>query len=561
MARNRKTKGEGIGATLRVTWAVLGTDIRPHRKTLAAAFALRLASNVNLLGPLLLGFIIDRVLPQRDAGALWTAAALLVSTYGLSYAFWALQARLSNDAVEGIFLRLRLRLLQAVLQKPRGFFRQFTPGDLFTRIIHDVDCAAVFFYNSLLRSVSYLVVTAATAALMLGWNWRLGLCSLLMLIPCYFFADRMNRPLIRRSEETQDRLSSRNEILLDILSGHGEVRFFQQQKSALSRFRATASRYSEANVRSNVFGEWMWGGLDAISQLLILVPFIAGCFLYVSGGSDVTVGMLAGFYAYLSQLAGRVQFLFGGLGAFGQAVPSLRRVGELLDFPEESTPERVAPEETPEDTGIEFRDVSFRYPEGPKILDRFNLRVEPGEKVAFMGVSGAGKSTLMGLLLRFYEPEQGEILLGGRPVEGFDPAFFYSFFGYVSQRTNLFDLTIRENVSLGWHEVPEDRILEVLEVVRLKDVVERLPRGLDTPLGDRGVRLSGGQTQRLALARALVREPEILVLDEFTSGLDRPTEQEILDELFTLFRDQTLLCVTHSPQVASRFPRVVHLPQ
>ncbi|MBP7864442.1 MAG: ABC transporter ATP-binding protein [Acidobacteria bacterium] len=561
MARDGKSQKEGIGATLRVAWAVLGKDILPHRKTLAGAFALRLATNVNLLGPLFLGLIIDRALPGKDLNALWVATVLLVSSYGLSYAFWAVQARLSNAAVEGIFLHLRLRLLGTVLNKHRGFFLRFTPGDLFTRIVHDVDFASAFFYHNLLRSVSYLIYVGATAAFMLAWNWRLGLFSLLMLAPCYVFADRMNRPLTRRSETAKNRLSEQNEVLLDILGGHGEVRFFQQQRSALRRFERTSAPLAEANVQANVFGEWMWGGLDVLSQLLVLAPFIAGCFLYCAGGTDVTVGMLAGFYAYLAQLAGRIQFLFGGLGGFGQAVPSLRRIGEVLDFPEESAPERVNPDETPEDTGIEFRGVSFQFPEGPKILDGFDLRVPPGDKVAIMGASGAGKSTLMGLLLRFYEQDRGEIRFGGKPVGSYDPAFFYSFFGYVSQRTNLFDLTLRENVALGWHAVPEDRVWAVLDVVRLKEVVEALPRGLDTPLGPRGVTLSGGQAQRLALARALVREPAVLILDEFTSGLDRTTEEAILDDLFVLFRDQTVLCVTHSPPVASRFPRVIHLPQ
>jgi ATP-binding cassette subfamily B protein len=193
------------------------------------------------------------------------------------------------------------------------------------------------------------------------------------------------------------------------------------------------------------------------------------------------------------------------------------------------------------------------------VLEGFSLRIEPGEKVAITGPSGAGKSTLVRLLLRFLLPSSGELLFGDRPVQDYDLGFYCTFFGYVSQSTHLFGLPIGENIAMGWYGVPEERIREVAGLVRLDPVIRRLPEGYDTVIGSGGTRLSGGQEQRLALARALVREPEVLVLDEFTSGLDREVEDAILDDLFRVFADQSILCITHSESVAARFDRVVRL--
>ena len=176
-----------------------------------------------------------------------------------------------------------------------------------------------------------------------------------------------------------------------------------------------------------------------------------------------------------------------------------------------------------------------------------------------MGPSGAGKSTVIDLLTRQISPDSGQILFGEQPVGDYSLPLYLLHFGYVRQRPYLFRTTVRENIATGWYDIPLDVIISVAKRVRIHDTIMALPDGYDTVIGRNGVELSGGQQQRIALARALVRDPVVLLLDEFTSALDRTTEEEILDDLFMNVQEQTIICVTHSLSVASRFDRTVML--
>ena len=209
-----------------------------------------------------------------------------------------------------------------------------------------------------------------------------------------------------------------------------------------------------------------------------------------------------------------------------------------------------------ETTRIEYRNISFSRASYKPILRNYSLIIEPGDKVAIIGPSGAGKSTLIDLLTRHIEPEQGEILFDGRPISSYSLPIYLQHFAYVRQTPYLFRTTVRENIATGWYDVPLDIIIDAAKRVHIHEAIMKMPIGYDTVIGTTGSNLSGGQRQRIALARALVREPAILLLDEFTSSLDHTTEEAILDDLFSSFAKQTIICVTHSQSVASRFDRV-----
>ncbi|MBF0529709.1 MAG: ATP-binding cassette domain-containing protein, partial [Deltaproteobacteria bacterium] len=200
---------------------------------------------------------------------------------------------------------------------------------------------------------------------------------------------------------------------------------------------------------------------------------------------------------------------------------------------------------------IEFRDVCFSYDPAKPVLTDFSLIIDPGEKVALMGPSGTGKSTIIDLLIRQIKPDQGEILFDSRPIHEYLLPMYLLNFACVRQKPYIFKTSIRENIASGWYGAPLDVIIDIAKRVRLHETILSLPYGYDTVIGAHGLEMSGGQLQRLALARALVRDPAILLLDEFTSALDRGTEEEILNDLLQNFQKQTILCVTHSPAVAN----------
>lgn len=551
----------GIPTMLRLVWRILGAEIITQKRRFLLSLVCRIAASISLLGPFYIREIIDRALPAKDLLLFWKFCFLLLAVHLLAYVFWAIQVYLSYVASETIFLDLRSRLVRTLLLKPKTFFHRHPPGDLVARLAQDVDYASNFFYQNLLRSAAYLIFCLVLAGFMVAWNWRLGLLSLTTLPLLYLYTTYTNRPMTQRAAQSKIELSRQNEVLLDLIHGHGEIRYLQQQKRAFQRFQDAATRYAQANIHANTFGEWMWGGVDALGLLMVLFPFLIGSYFVCRGDTTMSTGLLVAFYAYLANLAGKAQFLFGGIALFAQAVPSLRRIEEVLDYQEESGPPMASLDDVPDHATIEFSHVAFSFPSGLEVFRDFNLKIEPGEKVAIMGPSGSGKSTLAGLLLRFLQPTGGALYFGGRDASDYSLAFYYTYFGYVSQKTTLFNVSIKENIAMGWTAVPLDRIYEACARVRLHETIEKLPQGYDTILGEKGIQLSGGQMQRIALARALVRDPAILVLDEFTSALDRTVEREILDDIFATFRAQTVICITHSPSVAARFQRTVYLPE
>lgn len=268
-----------------------------------------------------------------------------------------------------------------------------------------------------------------------------------------------------------------------------------------------------------------------------------------------TIGLSIFILVLIVSLCDNVASITLGISMFSRIAPSLRFIGDILAYPEERPPATFTLDETPDSFRIEFRNPGFAY--RPVIKD-FSLVVEPGEKVAIRGASGSGKSTLANLLLRFLAPTEGEIRFGDRPITGYPLPLYLSYFSYVDQNVYLFNTSLRENITMGWYNVPMDKLQEVLRLVRLDPMVEQLPETYDTLIRENGRNVSGGQRQRMALARALIREPAVLVLDEFTSALDREVEGLILDDLFTIFKHQTVLCITHADHVARRFDRMVH---
>jgi ATP-binding cassette subfamily B protein len=209
--------------------------------------------------------------------------------------------------------------------------------------------------------------------------------------------------------------------------------------------------------------------------------------------------------------------------------------------------------------GVVFCDVHFAYPGREPILRGMDLRIDEGERIALLGASGSGKSTLAALMLRSIVPAKGRILQEGVPIAHIPLGLYLSQIGYVGQEAHLFRSTVEDNLRLSWPAATESHLWSTLEVVGMRDVIEQLPQGLKTPLGAGGATLSGGQKQRLCLARALLRDPRLLILDEFTSALDQPTEKAILDQLLEHGPPVGILCITHSPTVARRFARKLEL--
>lgn len=551
---------QGIVSVIRKLWELLADPIRAQKKPLlAASLFIAISTLGSFLGPFFIKVMIDTAIPKKDTILLLYLSGALVLTFVIAYLCWITHVYYSIKASEKVFLEFRQRLFEGILHKERSFFEKFRSGDIITRITGDLESISVFFNQTVLRTMAIALFAFLLVIGLLIWNWKLGVIFVASLPALYAYARWNYRSIAEKYRLSREKLTAQNDFIVDAVEGIREVRFFQQASGMAARFFKASSDYAEANISNLTVTNLTSQGLELLGLIVRVLPFIIGGVIICRGSPDITTGMLIAYFMIFFRLSVQVFLIFQSMVVAAQVLPSINRIEEMLKFPEVGKDEEIGLEDVPHAAGIEFRQVSFAYLPGKMVLNGFDLTVSPGEKIAIMGPSGSGKSTLAQLLLRFLKPTQGSILFGERDITSYPLPFYLSYFAYVRQETHLFHQSVRENIAMGWYGVPIEDIRRVASLVRMDEAIERLPDGYETVFGRDGINFSGGQKQRIALARAVVRDPEILVLDEFTSGLDRQVEQEILDDLFRIFRSQTIICITHKRSVADRFDRIIHL--
>ena len=540
---------------------LFGPEIRSQRWSLLLCLGMLVPmAALSGLVPLALADLVDRVIPLRSAGLILRHAALLAGLVLAAYALMIQAMRMYLRANEAMVAGFKLRLLEDLLQRKNAHvFTAYDPSELITRFSQDVDQVSGFFHRFGINAAICMTLAATVLLFMLAWNWELALMALAV-VPLLLGLMLLFKPrILTRGRLAKQALDRQNTLLLDIFKGHGEIRFYQQFRRILALAVDRVQHCRLANLRFLDTFYRLECLIENIGSLTMLLPYVAGGLLYAMGHQGVTIGLMVAFNAYLVIFSETVQETAVAYNEFLRMEPSLDRLAELLDFDEAPPAPTMDVGDLPENNSIEFREVSFAYRQGEPVLSGLSFCLRPGEKVALMGASGRGKTTLVNLLLRQLTPTSGAILMGGRDIRDIPlPLFLYNI-SYVRQQAYLFRMSIRDNIAFGWGELPDDRLHRALRLVRLDDLVARLPQGTSTVVGGNGLALSGGERQRLALARALVREPQLLVLDEFTSALDQETEQAIVQDVLTLFRASTVLCITHSYGVARHFDRIIEL--
>ena len=456
-ARSREnreiTKGKhGIHDLLGLFWDVLGDEVASEKESLLLALIFTaIAGGIILLGPYFIQKIIDNALPQRDLSLFFHYMVFLCVSYVFAYLFLSFQVYFSVKAAVRVLSRLKAKLIESIIYKPVSFFSHFLSGDLSTRFINDLESISNFFYHELIRALVDLLFSLILIAVLLIWKFQLGIVAVLTLPILFIYIKTTHHSISQSHRKSRERLSEQNEVLLDLLSGNKEIRFFQQEKQALERFQKTARSYAEATQKAHTLTGWYRGGIDFLSIFVSLLPFLIGSFVICQGSPDVTIGLLVAYLTYLMYLTVKIQYVSHGLTMLAQISPALHRIKDILDFPHEQRVKKMDIRETPDSMKIEFKNVSFIYPTGEEIFRHLNLSIQPGEKVAIMGPSGSGKSTLGYLLLRFLIPDQGTIMFGYRDIQEYSLPFYLSFFAYVSQQTHLFRQTIKKNISRFTH--------------------------------------------------------------------------------------------------------------
>ncbi len=535
---------------------------KPYRWLFAADLACSLAHAViSLAIPLGVRYIAEDLLgagPDRfsaviAAGLGLTVLVLLQSlcTYFYDYQGHYLGAKIERD--------MRASLFDHCEKLSFSYYDQHTVGDLMSRITSDSLSMAEFFHHVpediLVNGVKFI----GAAAILLLIHWQTALVVLAFLPFMVLYTLRFNKKMgaaIARSRESMGKINAQAE---DSLSGIRVVQSFANEAVEEEKFARWNLRFLEDRRLSYRGEARLYCGMDAFAALIPIAVVVFGGLAVLYG--SMTLPDLLVFLLYISYLTGPVQSLVNTSRLLQEGRTSFRRYKELLDTEPEiqSDPAARSPEKW--EGRIELRQVGFRYGQGGEVFRDLNLTIDPGEYVALVGASGVGKTTLCSLIPRFYQPQSGQVLLDGVPVEELPLSGLRRNVGVVQQDVYLFTGTVAENIAYGRPGAGREEIVKAAKLAGADEFIRTLPGGYDADIGPHGVRLSGGQQQRLSIARVFLKDPAVLILDEATSALDNHSEKLIQQSLERLAGQRTVLVIAHRLSTVRNAGRIVVLDE
>jgi subfamily B ATP-binding cassette protein MsbA len=504
-----------------------------------------------LVQPVLDGIFIERnrdLLIILPLGVLGVAFLKALFAYGQSYLMSYVGHWLVSDVRQQLFVH--------IVRLPIRFHDANTSGRLMARVISDVNEMANAIPSVLKDIFQQGLTFIAMLAVVFYQNWKLATIVLVVLPLSWLVlvhVGRRIRKLSRRGQESIGRMAS---VLKEAFSGIKIVKAYGQEEKEAQRFSLTNQSFRSAKIKSSQ--------TSAMSSPLLEVIGVCGvAFIIWYGGGLVIAGEMkpGEFFSFLAAMFmayAPVRKLSGANESVQRALAGAQRVFHVLDLDSELAKDEGKKTLPPISKSLEFSGVKFFY-EGSEepALHQINLTVNVGEVVAFVGASGSGKTTLVSLVPRFYRPTEGAVKIDGEDIRLVDRSSLRRQIGIVSQETVLFDDTIRNNIAYGRPNASEDAIIEAAHAAFAWEFIERLPQGLDTLVGENGLRLSGGQRQRLAIARAILRDPPILILDEATSSLDSESEKLVQKALANLVKERTTLIIAHRLSTVQHADRIV----
>lgn len=584
------------GQTVSITWPLIKrvfTYARPYRRQISAMLAVILFTTlVGLLRPLIFRDLIDVTLPEKDLGRLNLLAVGLffIPLMGGALKIW--QKRLSSTVAEGVTYDLRMGLYNHLQKMSLRFFTNTKTGELMSRLNNDVKDAQSAISNTIVDIISHLVQLIATLTVMLALEWRLtalGILILPLLIPLAKRSSTIQRDLARESMDDNAKMNALMHETLNI-GGVLLVKLFGRRREEVNRFDQHAAMVRDIGVKRSVASVRFSVVMGLLGAIGTAVVYWVGGYMVLKG--VFTIGTIVAFSAYLGQFYSTLQSLSNAPISFATSLVSFERVFEVIDLPLDIAEKPDALVLDNVQGRIEFENVSFRYDTEKEIglsyvrrhgqvhqveavlsgnhngtikpdviedapepsaysqarvqaLDGVSFIIQPGQLVALVGPSGAGKTTTTYLVPRLYDPTTGRILLDEHDLRDVSLDSLAENVGMVTQETHLFHDTIRTNLLYARLDATQAEIEAACRAANIHDFIMGLPNGYETIVGERGYRLSGGEKQRLAIARVILKNPRILVLDEATSHLDSQSEALIQDALKTVMAGRTSIVIAH----------------
>lgn len=531
--------------------------VAPEKKSLVVCMLLSIFTTAfSLVPPYITKIMVDDVIPNKDSERLVAVIAALLGVYLLQYVingFRSYKLRLTGDR---IVLNLKKDIFEKAQYLPMSFYDKVSTGSVINRVNSDAGVIQNFIMKISQEAVIQAFTLVGLIIIMFAMSPSLALFSLVPVPIVVFVGRRFGKTLGPKYMRMWRRGAAISTMLADSIPGVRVIKAFTNEKRTIKRFNAYCDEWYSEDKKVAVPAAVYPSLITFFVTCGTLVIWFMGGNLVIEGSDNVSLGLLVSFISYASMFYNPVNF-FANIGdTYQNTLASAEKILDILDAEPEH--DFGCGKELPRMDGkIEFKNVNFAFDRSKKVLSNINLTIEPGDIVGIVGTTGSGKSTLINLLMRYYDEYDGEILVDGKNIRDIDLKYYRNSIGFVQQEPLMFRDTIFNNIAYGSNDVHVEQVLHAAEVANASGFIAKMPDAYDTMLGERGVGLSGGEKQRVSIARAVLKNPSILIFDEATAAVDSETESLIQGAIERLIAGRTTLMIAHRLSTLRKANKIV----